>query len=61
MSETKEKYKIAPGYEGLDVWTIPPKYSRKDGGKFTLDKNLSQKDLGHLFEVVKYPGVIKEG
>lgn len=55
--EKEKKYQIKPGYEGCDVYTIPPFYSRPDGGKFTLDEKLSQKDLGYLFEVIGHEGV----
>lgn len=61
MSEPKAKYKIVPEYVGKTVYTIPQKYARKEGSKFVLDSNLSQKDLGYLHDVIKYPGVVKEG
>ena len=51
------KYRIKPEYIGLDAWTTPPLYPRKDGGKFILDDKLSDKDLGYLFEVINYEGV----
>ena len=61
MAKTAEtKYKIVPEYAGLDAWTIPPKYERADGAKFTLDENLSQVDMGYLFEVINYPGIAVE-
>ena len=60
MAEVK-KYKIVPEYVGMTAYAMPPEYSRKDGGKFVLDDKLSQKDLGYLFEVIGYEGVVKEG
>ena len=53
----KVKYKIKPEFLGMDVWTIPPVYERKEGGKFTLDEKLSQTDLGYLFEVIQHEAV----
>ena len=60
MSDKKEnqKYALKPEFKGKTCWTIPPKEKRKGGGKFVLD-DLSQKDLGYLFEVIGYEGVIK--
>jgi hypothetical protein len=36
---------------------MPPMYERKEKNKFTLDENLSQKDLGFLFEVIHHEAV----
>jgi len=62
MAEKKiqPRYRVLPEYSGLDAWTIQPAYNRADGAKFTLDENISQTDLGYLFEVVNYPGVVVE-
>jgi hypothetical protein len=54
----KPKYGIHKAYKGKVVGTIPPTYPRKGAGLFVLDDNLSQKDLGFLYEVIGYPGVI---
>ena len=53
-------YKIIESYIGQTVWTHPPTYKRADGGKFILDENTTQKDLGYLYEVIKHEGVKKD-
>jgi len=57
--EKKPKYQLKPEYIGMDVYTTPPMYARKEGGKFTLDGKLSQADLGYLFEVIHHEAVIE--
>ena len=52
-----QKYRIKPEYIGLTAWTSSPMYARADGGKFVLTEDLSQTDLGYLFEVVQYEGI----
>lgn len=61
MAEKEKKYRILPEYKGKTAWTVPPDYTRKDEGKFVLDDNLSDKDMGYLFTVIQYPGVEKVG
>lgn len=51
------KYSIKPEYLGCVVYTMPPVYSRPDGGVFTLNEKLSQKDMGYLFEVIQHEAV----
>lgn len=53
----KKKYKIVEKYKGMTACTTPPAYERNGGGAFVLDDKLSQKDMGFLFEVIKYPGI----
>lgn len=55
--EKETKYRIKPEYVGKDVYTIAPAYKRADGAKFTLDDNLTQKDIGYLFEVIGHQGI----
>ena len=54
------KYKIKPEYINKTVWTHPPTYKRNDGGKFILAEDTTQKDLGYLYEVIKYEGIEKD-
>ncbi len=54
-----KKYEIIEKFKGCVVGTIPPTYTREEGGRFVLDDNLSQKDLGYLYEVVKHEAIIK--
>ena len=56
-TSTGKVFRVKPEYLGLVAWTAAPKYERAEGGKFTLDDNLSQKDMGYLFEVIEYPGI----
>lgn len=53
----KIKYSIKKEYLGCAVYTVPPIYSRPEGGVFQLDEKLSQKDLGYLFEVIQHEAV----
>lgn len=53
------KYSIKSNFIGCIIATFPPTYERRDKGKFFLDENLSQKDLGYLYEVVKHEAIIK--
>lgn len=57
MEKEKKTYRIKPEFIGCDVYAMPPYYQRKDGGKFTLDVKLTQKDLGYLFEVIGHQAV----
>lgn len=50
-------YAIRPRYKGLIVWAVSPEYEREQGSKFVLDDNLSQQDLGYLYEVIGHEGV----
>ena len=50
-------YTIKEEFKGLICCTEPPTYQREDGGKFYLTGHLSQKDLGYLYEVMKYEGI----
>lgn len=51
----KKTYYIPDELKGKVFYTKPPDYKRKDGGKFVLDDNLSQKDLSYLAEELNYP------
>lgn len=54
------KYKIKEKFIGNIVATSPPTYKRKDGGRFILDNNLSQKDMGYLHDVIKHDAITKD-
>ena len=48
-----KKLNIKPEYKGKSVYTHEPKtYKRKEGGKFILNDELSQKDRRYLLEVM---------
>ena len=48
----KDAYSVNPEFVGMAVYTLAPTtYKRKDGGKFVLNSELSQKDLKYLYEV----------
>ena len=48
-----KKLEIKANFKGLGVYTTPPKaWERKDGGKFILDENLTQKDRRYLNDVM---------
>ena len=52
----KVTYKVPAHLKGCSVGTTPPTFKRNvaDPGVFKLDE-CSQKELGYLFEVIKYP------
>lgn len=50
------KYKIKQGWEDKTVYTIPPTYVRKEGGRFDL-ATISQKDMGYLKEVINHEAI----
>jgi len=54
----KKKYEIKEKFKGQVVATTPPTYERKEGGRFVLNSNLSQKDMGYLYEVIKHEAII---
>lgn len=42
--------KIPQRLKGKDIWVKEPPYTRKDGAKFHMDDELSNKDLEYLME-----------
>ena len=61
MTSKKKKakaiYIIHDQFRGKDVHCVSPEYKREGGGKFTLNDELSEKDMDYLVDVVKHPGI----
>lgn len=53
-------YKVKDEFKGCTVYTCPVPYERPDGSVFDLSKDLPQKDLAFLCEVIGHEGIEKE-